>query len=243
MIIYILKCIENKYYIGKSTKDIERIIEHFSGNGSAWTQIYKPIEVIETIEDADSFDEDKYTKQYMSKYGIDNVRGGSYSQINLDKLTKDFLENEINSSMDRCHRCGRQGHFMNSCNNDTHINGKKLDNRMWKCNHCSKLFFIKIDAEEHEKICKYKKKNFVDQISNFLIKSLSFLNNLISDQNGISEFNTRENKNIKNVNYVKKTIDYNQNCNNKNICYRCGRPDHWSSACYAKTHVKGYYLK
>jgi hypothetical protein len=26
-------------------------------------------------------------------------------------------------------------------------------------------------------------------------------------------------------------------------CYRCGRKGHYSSSCYATTHIKGYYLK
>ena len=27
------------------------------------------------------------------------------------------------------------------------------------------------------------------------------------------------------------------------ICYRCGREGHYASTCYAKKHIKGYYLK
>jgi hypothetical protein len=27
-----------------------------------------------------------------------------------------------------------------------------------------------------------------------------------------------------------------------NTCFRCGRAGHYSSTCYAKSHVKGYYL-
>lgn len=41
--------------------------------------------------DCDDYDEDKYTKIYIDKYGIDNVRGGSYVQVNFDDSTVDSL--------------------------------------------------------------------------------------------------------------------------------------------------------
>ena len=39
---------------------------------------------------------DKYVKQYMILYGIDNVRGGNYSDEFLDENTLDFLKKELN---------------------------------------------------------------------------------------------------------------------------------------------------
>ena len=86
--IYILKCEQNRYYIGKTERSLDsRIKEHFLNNGSEWTRKYKPIKLIDTIQNADDFDEDKYTKIYMKKYGINNVRGGSYTQINLPEYS------------------------------------------------------------------------------------------------------------------------------------------------------------
>lgn len=121
--VYILKLEDDKYYIGKSKDPIKRFEEHKNGQGSAWTTKYKPIKVVETINNCDKFDEDKYTKLYMLKYGIDNVRGGSYCQLDLDKKTKLFLQKEIRTATNTCFRCGRDSHFVNNCYAKTHING------------------------------------------------------------------------------------------------------------------------
>jgi hypothetical protein len=83
--IYVLKLENNKYYIGKTENPKIRLENHFSSNGSEWTKLYKPIKIIEIIPNCDNYDEDKYTKIYMDKYGIDNVRGGSYVQIELNE--------------------------------------------------------------------------------------------------------------------------------------------------------------
>ena len=114
-IIYVLACQQDKYYVGKTLNEERRILEHFSSCGSAWTHMYPPISVVAIYRNCDDLDEDKYTKMYMRTYGIDNVRGGSYSQVNLDQAAKQFLMREICGADDRCFRCGKHGHFIASC--------------------------------------------------------------------------------------------------------------------------------
>ena len=113
--IYILKLENNKYYVGKSADPIKRFQEHIKGKGSSWTREHKPLEIIKTIKNASVFDEDKYVKEYMSKYGINNVRGGSYVSTTLDENQKELLRNELRMAEDKCTRCGRHGHFASSC--------------------------------------------------------------------------------------------------------------------------------
>ena len=113
--IYILKLGDGKYYIGK-TKNVEkRWAEHITGNGSGWTKRYKPMSLIKTVVSTSFFDEDKYVKEYMSKYGIENVRGGTYSNIDLDANCISVLEKEIRHSKNLCTRCGRNTHFIKDC--------------------------------------------------------------------------------------------------------------------------------
>ena len=113
--IYILQLELNKYYIGKTNNPDIRLDSHFNSNGSEWTKIYKPIKVYELISDCDSYDEDKYTLKYMNKEGIDNVRGGSFCQVELSDEQIKLINQMIKGASDKCFNCGESGHFMNKC--------------------------------------------------------------------------------------------------------------------------------
>jgi predicted GIY-YIG superfamily endonuclease len=116
--IYVLKCVNNKYYVGKTFNDhIKRFNIHKKGKGAIWTKKYLPIEIINFYKNCDRFDEDKYTKTYMDKYGIDNVRGGSYTQVKLNSNTIHFLKKELLSTQDKCYGCGGNDHFYKGCSN------------------------------------------------------------------------------------------------------------------------------
>lgn len=113
--IYILELENNKYYIGKTDDVSKRYEQHVNGNGSYWTKINKPISIIKTIENCSVFDEDKYVKEYMFKYGINNVRGGTYNQIKINDDIIKFLENEFKTSNNLCYKCGGFDHFVEEC--------------------------------------------------------------------------------------------------------------------------------
>ena len=113
--IYILQLYNNKYYIGKTNNPKFRIKNHFNSNGTAWTLKYKPIKVIKLIPNCDSFDEDKYTLKYMEKYGINNVRGGSFCQLKLSYDNKKIINKMIKSTTDKCYKCNEKGHFASEC--------------------------------------------------------------------------------------------------------------------------------
>lgn len=83
--LYTLKCEENKYYIGVTSKSVfERFLEHQNGIRSAkWTLKYKPVAIIDqkelgvmTYGEAEKY-ENKLVKEYVAKFGINNVRGGN----------------------------------------------------------------------------------------------------------------------------------------------------------------------
>ena len=113
--IYVLALENNKYYVGKTCSPIVRIHNHFNNKGSAYTRTHKPVEIKEIRSDCDDFDEDKTTLEYMCKHGIDNVRGGSFTQLEFDDTTRHFIQRMINGADNRCFYCGSNDHFINKC--------------------------------------------------------------------------------------------------------------------------------
>ena len=112
--IYVLQLKHNKYYIGRTKNSDYRLNDHFSGNGSYWTIRYKPLKILQLIDNCDVYDEDKYTLKYMNKFGIDNVRGGSFTKIILSKEEIKIINRMINGANDKCFVCGGD-HFVNEC--------------------------------------------------------------------------------------------------------------------------------
>ena len=143
--VYALKLANGKYYIGKSDNLEQRIGNHFTGSGSAWTREHAPVKVVEVRENVSRFEEDKMTKEYMEKYGIDNVRGGAYTQVDLPDESKESLRREIRGSIDVCFKCNRSGHWANQCYARTV--------EIWVCENCDSEFDTQQQAERHERSC------------------------------------------------------------------------------------------
>ena len=59
--IYILECINNKFYVGKTNNIQFRLDNHSNGFGSQFTKLYPPFRVYSLLPDRDDFDEDKIT--------------------------------------------------------------------------------------------------------------------------------------------------------------------------------------
>jgi hypothetical protein len=139
--VYVLELENNKYYVGRTTNLQRRLQNHFSNSGgSYWTSKYKPKRLLRKIEHCDSiFDEDKFVKETMSEYGIDNVRGGSYVQDSIPYDIRTNLEKEIRFAKDLCISCGSENHFVHEC--DTVI--------VYECDICMKHFENEMDCNYH----------------------------------------------------------------------------------------------
>lgn len=219
--LYVLKCANDKYYVGTTIREIkERVEEHFSNCGSEWTRKYKPISVVETINICDGSEEDIWTKKYMRKYGITNVRGGSYSKIILDDYKIKALEDEFCTADDLCFKCGKSGHFSSECKSN-----------IWYCEYCDEEFKTLKLAEEHEKKCKIKKSKNVGSCKRCGRNGHDISNCYAStdiDGYDISDSDTSNDSDFS---------------DDDNACFRCGKYGHYANKCRAKTSVDGKILK
>jgi cellular nucleic acid-binding protein len=173
--IYILKLSDNKYYVGKSNNLEKRKEAHMNGIACSWTKKYKPIDVVEIIENASPFDEDKYTLEYMDKYGMDNVRGGKYVKEALDSLDRISIKKSLWGAKDCCTQCGRKGHFVKDCKFTTDVTGEDTFTeivKVYSCEKCDKEYEDKNECAKHEKICVKKiaiapKKVYYNKVETF----------------------------------------------------------------------------
>jgi predicted GIY-YIG superfamily endonuclease len=79
--IYVLKLVDDRYYIGRSQNIVQRIEDHFSGNGSVYTKKYKPLNVVEIVEEKTNDDERNKTIEYIGKYTWEKVRGYAWCKV------------------------------------------------------------------------------------------------------------------------------------------------------------------
>ena len=116
--IYVLKLGEGKYYVGRTNDSERRASEHYFKDScsSWWVKKYGYVEMIENVK-GEVWDEDKWVIKYMSWYGIDNVRGGSFSQMEIEESERKVIEKMIRNASDKCFGCGERGHFIRFCPN------------------------------------------------------------------------------------------------------------------------------
>jgi len=257
--IYILKLVNNKYYVGKSNDVEKRFEQHINGNGSSWTKLHKPLSIEKVIENANIFDEDNITKEYMSLYGIDNVRGGSYVTEILNDIQKYTLKKEIWSAKDLCSKCGRDGHFIKDCYAKIDIDGDIIDEDIYTyvCENCDMEFESENDCIKHEKKCN-SKKNSTKKINNTCFRcgreghylpdcyaKKDIDGDIIDDDEDIYTY-VCENCDME-FESENDCTKHEKKCNSKknstkktnNSCFRCGREGHYSPDCYAKNDIYG----
>lgn len=116
--VYILRLANAKFYVGRSINVGRRMRDIFINKKQIpyWARKHKPMGVLYIFPNCDPFDEDKITKMMMSRFGIDNVRGGSYSQISLSPEDKKLITREIRGAFNLCFKCGSRKHWSTKCN-------------------------------------------------------------------------------------------------------------------------------
>lgn len=219
--IYILLLEGNNYYIGKSENVDSRLESHFNNNGSEWTKLHKPIKRLQLITNCSDFDEDKYTLEYMNKYGIDKVRGGTYSQVKLSDEKIKFIKERLDSANNKCFRCGGN-HFIKDCD-------KKYCERCKRNNHNKNDCYAKTDKDGKE-----ISDNSVDDKVSFM------LNKVLKEEKKIVKEEKKEEKVVRcqrcnRFGHDKDHCYAKTDTKGIELCLRCNRKGHSEDNCYAKS--------
>lgn len=163
----------------------------------------------------------------MSKYGIDNVRGGSYVQITLDDQSVKHLQKEFQSANNLCFNCNESGHFVKDC----------------KINPILSIHQNNVI----ENTLQLNSKSI--QNSTESLQNTTNITQMNSNENATNIRQINSNENCKRCGrkghqiskcYAKTNIN-GFKLKNK-LCERCGRENHKTSKCFAKTHIDGSVL-
>ena len=96
-ILYVLRLEDGCYYIGQSEQHCfeDRVSKHFRGQGSEWTKLHAPIEIVEQSTNYGNYRdfelrENEKTIEYMRRYGVSKVRGGFFTMIDEEQTIKNL---------------------------------------------------------------------------------------------------------------------------------------------------------
>jgi predicted GIY-YIG superfamily endonuclease len=119
--LYTLLLADGNYYVGRVTGGVDAVHRRFEQHrrgveGSAWTTLHRPIRILAT-EEGNREDEDRIVERLFRAHGRERVRGGSYSQLELDipKNKGELRELKVRGATDACFKCGRDSHFASDC--------------------------------------------------------------------------------------------------------------------------------
>lgn len=77
--------------MGYTRREIsERVCDHFSGQGSIWTKLFKP-KMLLYYDEGTQQDENDLTLKMMSEFGFYNVRGGKYTAEEINFIPEQIL--------------------------------------------------------------------------------------------------------------------------------------------------------
>ena len=180
--IYVLELEKGKYYVGRTENMNTRYRQHLDGKGSEWTKTHKPVKILREYKNSSVYDEDKTVIEFMDKFGIDNVRGGSYSSIMLKDEDIHNIQKHIWSANDKCFNCGGD-HFVKFCTknkkSEQHetpqiksIKDKKVNtiNKYESVTHLSKIK----DVELYNKLIDWRTNNMEYFIKDSILKDVAY---------------------------------------------------------------------
>lgn len=135
-------------------------------------------------------------------FGIDNVRGGSYTKLKLEDWQIKSLEHEFILVNDVCFKCKNSGHFADNCNITNELNIyldsfdtiDKIDCEIKKIIEIyERIIFIKKEIEK-TKLCSTETLKIIKEINKNMIKRNKLqkeLDNINGDKQSYQDINQK----------------------------------------------------
>lgn len=192
-------------------------------SGAEFTKTFPPVRVHETKPKKSTLDELTTTLEYMKKYGIQNVRGSKYVQVELTQEQIYEIKTSFWSTFkNMCQRCGRTTHLAKDCNAKTDVDKDRIPVSMTE------------RRDETKKVTKKAGRSpktfprgscFRCGHDSHYADSCYASFDIDGDPLSASELESESETEPKSP--------------SSEMCFRCGREGHWADACYAKTHRNG----
>lgn len=100
--IYVLRLLGGRKFVGMSDDPAKALVMHKEGGQSAWTDRYRPEGLLQIQRNIPTDKLDTYVIRYMIQYGIENVRGGSWSTVRLTETEQRTIRKRIAQERHEC---------------------------------------------------------------------------------------------------------------------------------------------
>ncbi len=214
--LYVLELEGGFYYVGITNNITRRLTEHKEQVGSKWTTIHKFVKLSYTLSNKGPLDEDSEVKKLMIRYGIDKVRGGTYSSVVLSSVQLTMLEKELTHARGQCFTCKSNSHYSKDCpvkHNTQPIQKSNSKNVVPNDAIITPLICSRCGRNTHIKQTCYAK----TLISGTTIKDIKFCSHCGKLDHSKGDYNSFKCPKEKSVLY----------------CARCGRNTHLIAKCYS----------
>lgn len=234
LVVYVLRCEGGRFYVGSCGEHRvhQRFAEHCDGTASAFTSSFLPVDVLEVLPaERGVYDEDAKVLEYMKAYGVDNVRGGTFSRLVLPEHQLRTLRDQLTHGEGSCFSCGSRWHFADRCPVRNASNASVYERRnggtggCFRCGrtgHMSTECFARTTLDGRRPSSSAGTSIAAPPRRRPFRQQQSSSSDTSDDEGG------------------RTTTPYYRPRGSS--CFRCGRTGHVSGNCFARSHVTGRHL-